>query len=389
MEKSLDFLKKASPQEDSHKLLFPPMQRHFMPFAFTTLCAIFASVFFCLPFAEVQAQPFTKHSWLNADGVNYTLSAPTSDGNWIIAAPRRELIQKPDGTSYLAPRKNTIAVLRVDNPDYAITQTGPCADNEVSVIGKMMMTPAGKEVFDPEVEFEVHCVVQSINPDTAYILCGSITSLIDFETEDGDVVEMDFKRGMVAVLNSQLELISLRHYPDVKIFYSVYAQDGYYFVCGQLQDIPQFTHNGRGIVLRDSITKQQITTPTYMRGFQTTTPWVFHKIAVRKDPAYHQTPSYYEFSVSGSRTTTTDEEITYFAVTPEPIPVDDVPCKTQRDIPVYKEPTKYTYDFPLTLARVYAKPLPELTLWFGFCAMGCDGKKEDNCGNRKIEKNKY
>jgi hypothetical protein len=255
------------------------------------LLVFFTGIFFYLQFVEVQAQNpfFARHYWLNPMGVNYTLSVPTTNGEWIVAAPRNERLSQPGVIPPVyAARKNTIAVLKVNNLNYAIVSPNTnLPSDEVSIIGMQQGT---SNSFNQDVEFEVHCVVQSINPDTAYVLCGSISEV------KGDTV------GMVAVLNSKLELTSLRRYDEVKVFYSVYAQDGFYFVCGQMGN----AYNRKGIVLRDSITNP--IPATLIRAFQTSVPWVFHKIAVRKDPAYAPpNSSYYEFSVSGYEDIDEDE----------------------------------------------------------------------------------
>jgi hypothetical protein len=258
------------------KSLCRPMAR-LKPVFFAVLLGV-VGVCMSLPFANAQPQsndPFTLHYWLNPRGENFTLSAPTSDGNWIIAAPRNERFQ--DG-SYNG-QKNTIVVFKVTNADYTIIPN-PTTDclGDVSVIG---MTTATGNDFRRDVEFEVHCVVESCNPERVYVLCGSLTM-------DGNPPV-----GMVAILDANLQLQSLREYPDVRIFYSVYAQDDYYFVCGQMQNNP--THRGTGIVLQDAIATP--TPPANIRAFNTDVNshpnWAFHKIAVRNQPCS------FEFSVSG------------------------------------------------------------------------------------------
>ena len=234
---------------------------------------ILVGIFCYMQLSEAQtSQPFARHYWLNPQGVNYTLSPPTRSGNWIIAAPRNERLSP---TSYV-PRKNTIAVFWTDNADYAILPklAGGCSD-EVHVIG--LRTATGD--FDRNVDFEVHSVVQSCNSDIV-VLCGSIR-----------MSPTDAPIGMVAVLDSQLNVVDFRYYKDVRVFYSVYAQDGYYFVCGQ-------TQQNTAIVLRDSVAR-----PVYLQNitaFHTLNypDWAFHKIAVR-----HQSgqPCSFEFSVSGGR----------------------------------------------------------------------------------------
>ena len=228
--------------------------------------------------AQIPPDPFARHFWLNNLGENFTLSTPTSDGRWIIAAPRNNLLA-PGGTVYAA-RKNTIAVFKVENADYSIVNSSPSAcSDEVAVIGVKI---PGTEKFDENVDFVVHGVVQSCNPDTNYIICGSISM---FPNDTGV--------GMVAILNSQLELVSLRQYPEVRIFYDVYAQDGFYFVCGQMN-----IYNRTPIVLRDSIASL-ISAPN-ITAFSAINYayWNFHKIAVRKDPKYPSCA--FEFSVSGA-----------------------------------------------------------------------------------------
>ena len=252
-----------------------------------------AGMCFYLQFTNVQAQ-FAKHHWLNEKGVNYTLSLPTTDGHWIIAAPKQEQFKTEDGEVAYAPGNNVIAVLKVDNPNYNIVGTAEsCEPNAVAVIG-MRQNPNSDE-FNKDVHFEVHSVVQSYkvdavhNVDTVhYILCGTIQEVDD-----------EFPVGMVAVLDSNFKLVSLRRYPDVKVFYSVYAQDGFYYVCGQMQSYSPY--NEKGIVLRDSIANP-IVAPNIRGFFSAKDNWVYHKIAVRKDPAYQASNSYYEFSVSGYST---------------------------------------------------------------------------------------
>jgi hypothetical protein len=253
---------------------------------FILLCA---GLCFCLQVTDVKAQ-LAKHHWLNAKGVNYTLSPPTSDGHWVIAAPKQEQYTSTDGGTVLTPGNNMIAVMKVKNPTYEIINpVTNVVTEEVAVIGLRQGTG---NAFNREVHFEVHSVVQSRNPDTAYVLCGAIK-----ERDDAEPV------GMVAVLNSKLELTSLRRYDDVKVFYSVYAQDGFYFVCGQMK---KNLYSEKGVVLRDSIIKP--VSPPNIRGFYTSeNEWAFHKIVVRKDPAY-QTSSYYEFSVSGYSTSAQESE---------------------------------------------------------------------------------
>jgi len=250
---------------DAHNLVLVPKQRRRLS-AFIRVCAVFVGMFFaCLQFAN--AQPFARHHWLNPMGENYTLSPPTSRGEWIIAAPRNERLT----SGAFAARKNTIAVFRLDNA-YNIVPSSACPE-EVSVIG---MDAGG--VFNPDADFVVNCIVESCNPDEAYVLCGSVS----MSPSDPHV-------GMVAVLDAQLNLVDMRRYPNVRVLNSIYAQDGYYYAGGQ-------ENNGVGIVLRDNIAAA---TSSFwsVSVFETTIPWDFHKIAVRENSC---SQAYAEIAVSGT-----------------------------------------------------------------------------------------
>ena len=219
---------------------------------------------FCLQFTKVQAQgdPFKCHYWLQDHSVNYTLSYPITDANnpnykWLQAAAKHDAAGN-------ANFKNTIAVFKMFN-DYEINHSS--SGREPIVFGK-----DGNGTYDPKVNFEVHSIAQSCYPDTTYILCGSMRS------ED----ESNPTYGMVAVLNSNLDVMSLREYPDTKVFYSVYAQGENFYVCGE-------TGNNSSIILQDNIL-----TPGLNRVGYIDPGWVFHKIRIKAAPCQSD-----EFNISG------------------------------------------------------------------------------------------
>ena len=193
-----------------------------------------------------QAQ-FKRHYWLNPNSENYTLSYPASNGEWMLAAARQERG---------ATKKNTIAVFRLDNA-YNILDS--------RIIG--LPGGAGEHPFNPNVDFDIHCIVESYNPIGYYIICGTIRR--DEATASGT--------GLVVVTDAGLNPLSIREYPEVSHFYSVYAQDNFYFVCGQTQD-------RRGIVLRDNITTFIPTATAYVTDDQ----WDYQKIRVVNSPGSGQ-----------------------------------------------------------------------------------------------------
>ena len=217
---------------------------------------------FYLPFAEAQTQtvPFARHYWLNPQSVNYTLSPPTTDGNWMLAAARNE-----EGIA----KKNTIAVFKLDNL-YNIVSTGSGAYTDAHVIGLPPTTSTCR--FDTTVEFEAHCIVQSAIPDDNYVICGSL--------KRGNAQ----KCGMVIVLDANLNIVSLQEFEDVETFYSAYMERGYYYVCGNMNN----NNNRGGIVL------QSVPGSTVSVSFITTTAWTYDKIRVRTNPGSGM------FTVSGS-----------------------------------------------------------------------------------------
>lgn len=254
------------------------------------LIAVLAVVGFCMALQKAEAQPyepFARNYWIHPVGVNYTLSTPVNNGTeWIMAAPMNE--QTLEGT-YTTNRRNVIAMFRVSYPYYSIISPQGLCEGDVRVIG---MKGTGTEEFDRSVEFEVHCVVQDCSSDTV-ILCGSINR-----------AEGEKTVGMVAVMDKDFNLISLRQYEHVRVFYSVYAQDGYYFVCGQMQDYAPY--NSTAIALRDALAAPMLSTNPNMWAFHTNPTlfrdWAFHKIAVRNVDRYIYGCSP-EFSVSAAGTT--------------------------------------------------------------------------------------
>ena len=225
----------------------------------------------CVSLQFAGAQPFARHFWLNKESVNYTLSPPTSKGEWILAAARTE--RHADGS---IGAKNTIAVFRLDK-DYKILPSviDPCSE-DVSVIG--IPKTEDTTVFDPYMDFVIHSVVEVVGSyGGKYVLCGSVRN-----TKDGTTAK---PAGIVAVLGANLELLGMHKYNQASVFYSVYAKDSFYYVCGQMQD-------GRGIVLRDSLTAP---TPNWSSTtWETTFPWAFHKIVPNNHPFLP------EISVSGT-----------------------------------------------------------------------------------------
>jgi len=187
---------------------------------------------------------FKRHYWLNPRSVNHTLSYPTSNGEWMLAAAR----QHPNSTL-----KNTIAVFRLDNA-YNIRDS--------RVIGRYF----SGEDFDRSVNFEIHCIVESFNPTGYYIICGSMSGGATAATI-----------GVVFVLDAGLNPQHMREYPDVRNFYSAYAQDGYFFVCGQ-------TQSGQGIVLRDDVASPQPSAQVWI----TQDRWDYQKIRVVNAPGNGQ-----------------------------------------------------------------------------------------------------
>ena len=185
---------------------------------------------------------FKRHYWLNPQSVNYTLSYPTSNGEWMLAAARQER-----GTTM----KNTIAVFRVDN-SYNILDT--------RIIGLPWANV--EEQFDPNVDFDIHCIVESHNPNGYYIICGTIR-----RGADANVA------GVVVVTDAGLNPLSIREYPEVSHFYSVYAQDNFYYVCGQ-------RHDRHGITLRGDVVSFQPNEQAYVTQQQ----WDYQKIRVVNSP---------------------------------------------------------------------------------------------------------
>jgi len=206
------------------------------------LLVFFTGMMLFLFLQQAQAQ-FKRHYWLNNQSVNYTLSYPTTNGEWMLAAAKQE----PNSQF-----KNTIAVFRLDN-NYNII------DNRV--IGHFGV---GGE-FDRNVSFEIHCIVQSFNPMDYYVICGSIKRTPTAQTE-----------GFIVVLDAGLNPQPMRYYPDVRNFYSVYAQDGYFYACGQMQ-------NSRGVVLQDQVANLVPNAPVWVT-LPANQRWDYQKIRVTNAP---------------------------------------------------------------------------------------------------------
>ena len=212
-------------------------------------------------------------------GSRCTVSAPTKDGKWIAATAAAEQPNNDNATEL----KNTIAIYLADKPNDISDKQKVC---NIGVRG------VGTEGFIKEVNFEVHSIVQSCNPDTCYVLCGSISRF-----------PADPSVGMIAILNSQLELVSLRRYPHVRVFYDVYAQDGFYFTCGQMQS---GLHNSTGIVLRDNLITPILPVNIFAYYTVENPNWAFHKIEA-KNNSVQDCPA--GFSVLGADDTETKEAV--------------------------------------------------------------------------------
>ena len=199
---------------------------------------VFLGLFFCFAIADYAQPHIARHYWLNDSSYNHTL-ALTSDGGYILAAARQERG---------ANRRNTIAVFKLD-AGYNIQNS--------RIIG----LPAGGTGggFDVGVNFEVHDVIENFQVDddgnviSYYVICGSIS-----RNGSPDI-------GMVTVVDAGLNTQSIRDYPDAEVFYSVYADGNYYYVCGK-------TPKPEGIVLRDNIFSMM------PMAYITTQPWEYHKI---------------------------------------------------------------------------------------------------------------
>jgi len=200
----------------------------------------FLGLVFCLQQADAQF-PIIRHFWLNDSSYNHTLH-PTSDGGYIIAAARQQL-----GAKW----RNTIAVLKLDAA-YNI-QHPQIQNTDAQIIGISF----GGEWFDMSVNFEVHDIVENVATKN-YVICGSINY------SGGTNV------GMVTIIDQNLSVQSIREYPDVDTFYSVYAEGKYFYVCGN-------THKKEGIVLRDEMFTMN---PT---AHITKAPWTYYKIKVNNN----------------------------------------------------------------------------------------------------------
>ena len=159
------------------------------------LLVLIAGMCFCLQSTNVQAQ-VARHYWLNPQSVNYTLSnplttSPSGNGVWMLAVARNE-----EGANL----KNTIAVFELDNAYNIVSTAG---QSDVQTIG-FPSTTAGYQ-FDPDVNFEVHCIVQSVAPDSNYVICGSM------QQRNGQ------QNGMVIVLDAWLNVLSVQEWIVVRV----------------------------------------------------------------------------------------------------------------------------------------------------------------------------
>jgi hypothetical protein len=175
-----------------------------------------------------------------------------------------------------AKMRNTIAVFELDG-GYQILNS--------RIVGLLGGGTADDEKdFDNSVNFEIHDIIENANK-SILIICGSISRYSgtvdkgeegdagsDKDEEDKDPpVQITSETGVVIILNSNLNVLSIREYPDVKSFYSVYSDDDYFYVCG-FASKPDEAGNNYGIVLQD---RRLSMNP---KAYITTQPWEYHKI---------------------------------------------------------------------------------------------------------------
>jgi len=196
--------------------------------------------------------PVARHFWLNDSSYNHTL-ALTSDGGYILAAARQEQGAKT---------RNTVAVFKLDNT-YDIRHPQTLLLPNAQIIG-IPVSADEKGI----VNFEVHYIIESDNNGGYYVICGSLS-------RPGEQ-----QKGMVIVTDLGLNIQFIREYEQVETFYSVYAIDQYYYVCGNMRDDAK-----RGIVMRDEISN--INPIAYV----TNQSWTYHKIKAKAKGG---------FSVSGT-----------------------------------------------------------------------------------------
>jgi len=229
--------------------------------------------------------PVARHFWLNDSSYNHTL-ALTSDGGYILAAARQEQGAKT---------RNTVAVFKLDNTyDIRHPQT-PLLPN-AQIIG-IPVSADEKGI----VNFEVHDIIENaIMGDEGevisyYVICGSMRRYAvsdeghectcekkcecppDREctcewkcTCGGGLTPLTAEAGMVIVIDANLNVLSIREYPSAKTFYSVYAKDNYFYVCGKTPNTATAPSNG--IFLRDELFTMN---PT---AYITNQPWEYHKV---------------------------------------------------------------------------------------------------------------
>ena len=192
---------------------------------------------FCMIVANAQF-PFARHYWINPNSYNHTLY-PTSDGGYVLALVRHSRNAE-------RPFKNSIAVLKLD-ASYNIQNQ--------RVIW-LAIGSGDDAVIDEYVNFEVHDIIESDNSGGYYVICGSVCHV------------GESPKGMVAVVGLGLNIQNIREYEEVETFYSVYAIDQYYYVCGNRQD-------GRGIVMRDEVSTMN---PI---AYVTNESWTYHRVRAK------------------------------------------------------------------------------------------------------------
>lgn len=211
-----------------------------------------------------QSQNIARHYWLNKASYNHTLY-PTSDGGYILAAARSDLGFKI---------RNTIAVFKLDQ-NYQIQNS--------RIIG----VPMGVDE-KGIVNFEIHDVVETmveivdddgdVIEEIRYVICGSMSRYTEGDAigedeewnEEDPPIPMVAEAGMVLIIDANLQVQSFRRYLNVKTFYSVYADENHYYVCGKTPSTT--TVAGNGIILRDNLFTMN---PT---SYRTAQPWVYHKL---------------------------------------------------------------------------------------------------------------
>ena len=230
-----------------------------------------------------------RHFWLNDSSYNHTLY-PTSDGGFILAAAR-------NGRNVRV--RNTIAVFKLDAA-YNIQHP--------QTLGTHAQIITIPNFAGGTVSFAVHDIVENVATGH-YIICGSASSYSgaigggtgddheckcgadctcghgddgeDHECECGDectcghgggLHQIASERAIVVILDAGLNVQSIREYQTIRTFYSVYAENNYFYACGKT--IPTATGGSNGIVLQDNM----FTVPTSTMSYITQQPWEYHKL---------------------------------------------------------------------------------------------------------------